>query len=650
MKMPEQQSVAPSDVSATAPASAEPRVAAAPRTRARAWGPAVVCACYLAAALAVTWHLWAHPSSSAVAGNPEDSAQFAWFMRYAATAVVHGRLPALVTTAMNVPRGVNLMWNTSALLPGMLLTPVTLLAGPQVSLTALLTVGFAGSAASLFYVLRRHGVSIPAAAIGGAVYGFSPALTHSAMGHYQLQFAVLPPLIVDAIVRLCLGSPRPVRSGVWLGLLAAAQLFIGEEMLFESALAAVILLAVLALSRLLRSASPVRLLKLLAPSRLRTILAPSRLRSVLGPARPREILAAAGRAIRLVMSWPVAVGLATAAVVGAALSSRGLWTQFAGPLTQHGSPFAVDGYKNSLASFISPTSFQLLHAGSSSVNSSGGAEDLAYLGLALIVVLVVAAVAFWRHLPVRACAVTGLILLLLSIGAHPTIDHGIYNGVTLPWGWLENMPVVGDLLPNRLSILGDGAVAALLAFAIDLTWARLSRTSVGKGWATAIVAAAVVIAVLPLVPRPLPSHPTVPLPAGWTATVGALRLQPGARVLVVPVPTPTLDDALRWQGDAGEQISLIGGYFEGPDKSGEAHITAHIVLPMSIYLDDLWTGTGPGQAPSNASVRKTLRYWNPQAVVADAPPAQLLRYLEHLFGPPSVRYGSMLGWHLSPPS
>ncbi len=98
----------------------------------------------------------------------------------------------------------------------------------------------------MLYVLRRYGVSLPAAAVGGAVYGFSPALTHSAIGHYQLQFAVLPPLIVDAVLRLCLRSSGPVRAGIWLGVLVVAQIFIGEEMLFEACLAAILLVAVLA--------------------------------------------------------------------------------------------------------------------------------------------------------------------------------------------------------------------------------------------------------------------------------------------------------------------------------------------------------------------------------------------------------------------
>jgi hypothetical protein len=193
--------------------------------------------------------LWVDPAGRAQVGDSNDVDLFAWFVRYAATAVGHGQLPALVTSAMNAPQGVNLMWNTSFLLPGVLLAPVTLLAGPQVSLTVALTAGFAGSAASLFWVLRRWGAGLGAAGLGGAVYGFSPALVASGAGHYHLQFAVLPPLIIDAALRLLTGRSRAVRGGVWLGLLCAAQLFTGEELLVYTVVAAVILAAAVAVSR-----------------------------------------------------------------------------------------------------------------------------------------------------------------------------------------------------------------------------------------------------------------------------------------------------------------------------------------------------------------------------------------------------------------
>ena len=48
------------------------------------------------AALVVTWRLWADPASRTVAGNAGDADLFAWYMRYAAAAIAHGQLPALV--------------------------------------------------------------------------------------------------------------------------------------------------------------------------------------------------------------------------------------------------------------------------------------------------------------------------------------------------------------------------------------------------------------------------------------------------------------------------------------------------------------------------------------------------------------------------
>src|SRR5258708_26542125 len=210
--------------------------------------PAVITIlCYLAGALYVTAVLWTNPRGIRQVGDPQDVNQATWFIRNAATAIEHFRLPALSTMAMNAPHGVNLMWNTSLLLPGIAVTPITALFGPQVSLTTLLVIGFAGSAASMYYVLRRWQASLLAAALGGALYGFSPALVDSGIGHYSLVIAILPPLIIDRVLRLATGRGTALRNGIWIGVLVAAQLFVSEEALVDTVIATVIPLVVLAL-------------------------------------------------------------------------------------------------------------------------------------------------------------------------------------------------------------------------------------------------------------------------------------------------------------------------------------------------------------------------------------------------------------------
>ena len=106
---------------------------------------------YLALAVALNWRLWSGFGTTTPTGDPgpADYDLMAWFVRYAADAVAHGHLPALVTTALNAPTGINLMWNNTVLFPAIALTPVTLTAGPVASLTVLTTLGFAGSAAAM---------------------------------------------------------------------------------------------------------------------------------------------------------------------------------------------------------------------------------------------------------------------------------------------------------------------------------------------------------------------------------------------------------------------------------------------------------------------------------------------------------------------
>ncbi len=599
----------------------------------------LVLAGYLAGAIAVTWHLWADPASRVVAGNPDDADLFAWYLRYAASAIAHGHLPALVTTRLNAPQGISVMWNTSVLLPGIVLAPVTLLAGPQVSLTVLMTAGFAGSAASMMFVLRRWRVTLGPAALAGAIYGFSPALVQSAVGHYDLQFAVLPPLIIEAGLRLFIVPSVPVRAvpasrrqavraGIWLGALAAAQLFTAEEVLALSALAGVLIAVCLALA---------------------------------WPAA----------AFRLLRQPHWLAGAAAAAGVMLAVAAFALLRQFAGPLAQHGSPFLAGYFKNDLTVFTDPSGYVLWHtpatAAAAAALPGGAAEQLGYLGWPLIVVLVagaaVAAVARRDRL-MPALALALLALEVLSLGAHPEVAGATQQQVTLPWQWLARLPVLGLMLPDRISIAADGVAAVMIALLLDrcasaVCAARPSRGTILR--VTVVLAFIVLAATLPLVPRPLRAAGASAVPAGWQAALARLRLRPAARVLVVPVPDPTLTVAMRWQAVTGADISLIGGYFIGPAWNGVAYVGGNGPRPTASYLDALWLRSPAGRSqaqggassaaqpapPPAAIVRADLAYWRPAAVIADATLHSALgEYLVSVFGAPSFAFEGMLAWRL----
>jgi len=55
---------------------------------------------------------------------------------------LRGHDPLFFTT-MNAPAGVNAIWNTSLLLPALVMTPVTLLAGPLAAYNVLLALALA---------------------------------------------------------------------------------------------------------------------------------------------------------------------------------------------------------------------------------------------------------------------------------------------------------------------------------------------------------------------------------------------------------------------------------------------------------------------------------------------------------------------------
>jgi hypothetical protein len=573
--------------------------------------------CYLAVAVAVTWNLWRDPASASVAGNVQDSDLFAWFFRYEASSVAHFHLPPLITTAINAPQGISVMWNTSMLLPGVLLAPVTLLAGPQVSLTVLLTAGFAGSATAMFGVLRGWGAPARFAALGGFAYGFGPALLQSSIGHNDLQFAVLPPLIASAVLRLVTGTYRwgPVRCGLWLGALVAAQVFIEEEPVLETAIGVAIAVLVLAVSR---------------------------------PSAVRGRLLDAGR------------GLAAGLAVIAAVDGYALWIQFFGPLRGAAVEFTPGYFNNDLAGLVQPSSYLWLHTRTSaafaSASLSGPPEYLAYLGWPLLILMLVFAIAFWRVLPIRITAVTFVVLTVASLGGTLRVGGHDYTWLKLPWYWVQGLPLADSALPDRFSFIADIAAAALLAFGLAESSRRLAGERVGRAiWQGGLVLAAGVIAVLPLIPDALPVTTVDPAPSGWTTAFTDLHLPAGSSVLVVPIPTPFFTAPQRWQAETGEPASLVGGYFIARAQNGHEEIGGMGQSLEALYLNYRWSkSTGisvnykyPGGAVTPAMVQKQIAAWHPAAVIAvTGENSPLENFLLLVVGKPTVITGSVLGWRL----
>jgi hypothetical protein len=275
--------------------------------------------------------------------------------------------------------------------------------------------------------------------------------------------------------------------------------------------------------------------------------------------------------------------------------------------------------------------------------------------------------------------VAWVVLEVFSLGGTLLASGHEHAWLKLPWYWLQSLPVLSAALPDRFSIVADGAAAALLAccadaavpalaaFARSLPGRLLPRLASG-GRAAAVVMGGAVLAVLPIVPRPLPAVAAISVPPGWSAAFAALDLPASATVLAVPVPMSTFTEPLRWQADTGQPRALVGGYFMGPAANGHAYTDGSGLSQAGRYLNILWTESEAGlpvaltggvpasahpgspsyvriAAVSNVTMLAQIAAWHVTVVVAVVVRNSVLAdYLTSLLGPPAVVAGDVMAW------
>ena len=196
---------------------------------------------YLALAVALWWHTWStHPSTVTTCGCG-DAARFLWYFRWPAFALAHGH-DVLYSTYLFHPGGINLLDDTSVVALGVVLAPVTWLAGPVTAMNVALTLAPTLSALSMFVLLRRWVRWAPAALLGGLVYGFSPFMvTELALNQLNIAFLAVPPLVVLVLADLVVyRRRRPWVDGLALAGLAVVQFFVSTEVLVITGLSVLV--------------------------------------------------------------------------------------------------------------------------------------------------------------------------------------------------------------------------------------------------------------------------------------------------------------------------------------------------------------------------------------------------------------------------
>jgi hypothetical protein len=569
--------------------------------------PSLVClAIAIVLAVAIFWPSWQDPTSRLLGAGRGDGALMSWFLRWTPRAVGGGLNP-LFTDYLNVPNGVNVLWNTSLLLPGFILGPVTAAFGPVLTYNLLSTVALCLSAFTATIALRRYLRSGLAAVIGGLLYGFSPYMLAQDRAHLQLSLAFLPPLLFLAVDNILVGQRRSaLLAGGVLGGLAAAQLFIGEEVFALWVIMAVGQVAVMAL---------------LFPRQV-----PGKLRYA-------------------------AIAFGAAAVVFGAIAAYPLWFQLTGPQHITGDIQSGNRYLTDLWNFVTPTGVQALAPASATrltAQFSGNfAETNGYLGIPLILISSFTVVRWWRSNPVvRAAALLALGAIVLSMGNRVHVA-GHVTGIRLPWAALQRLPLLQSAVPNRFALFVMFFCALLLGVFVDqaLRW----------GWPRRVAAALLVVAVaVTLAPQLAVPSGDVRAPRFFTGP--AVQAVPkGSVVLVVPFPGPQTATPMTWQALAGLRFRMPGGYFVGPGPVGFPQYGAPQNL-LSGQLGKLNAGLGVPQMDPYRRLAYTydLVQWRVGTVVVgpmgdhrkQARTTQMLTEL--LRRPPSMKDGVQVWWNVNP--
>jgi hypothetical protein len=460
------------------------------------------------------WRLVPHPGRLVLSGD-HDAEVFLWsFARW--PHALGSWTDPFVSHAVDAPGGINLAWSASSPGLALLVSPLTVVAGPVVSYNTAAVLLPAVAAWTAYLLCRELTGSTYAAVVGGYLFGFSTAvLRQQVAGHLHQTAVFLLPLIALVVIRFVRGRSTG-RGLAWqLGVLVGLRLWISTEVALTATLVLALCLALAAVS--LRDLRP----------RLRASLA------------------------------PLAAGYALAAVVAAPL------LVFA--LSRFVSRSIVDlpVVGTDLLAFVVPT--EVTGLGGTWLTSVGHAflpgGKSAYVGLPTLLVVAAYALRVRRDPGARVLLTAFAVCAVVALGASLDVDGRRLIG--LPW-WRAavHVPALDQVLAFRFA-----TYVSLAAGVIVAVWTASTR---GLVFARPYVLPALAVAALvPAVwreayPSFRPARP--PRTAFFTAGLYRSCRRPGDTVAVFPFGAAGY--SLLWQAEAGFRFRLAGDGLQPIPRTG----------------------------------------------------------------------------------
>jgi hypothetical protein len=483
------------------------------------WGSCSL-AVYAALAFALFHSTWEDPGKRLV-GLCCDTHAHVSLLRWTSFAVLHGYNP-LFSDHVLAPEGINLLWQPAAMpLVGLVVTPLQELAGAFVTFNLVTTFAFALSGWTCYLALRRWVGGFAGPFAGGLLYGFSPFMGAHGLGHTVLISAFLQPLFLLALTELVV-----YRRWVWwkpsvcLGLLFAGQFLVTQEGCAALAISTIIALGALAAS---------------FPGEVRR------------------------RAPLVLRGGILAVGVALT------LLAVPLGYEFFGPQRLHGLLRPQNTYVADLANLVvaNPLATGWAPWGDDAHRWGWSlSESTMFVGPILLAFVVFVT---WRgrhDAVVRVSAAFAAVMGVLALGPSLHVA-GKDLGVPLPWWLFQQLPLLENLLPARLTLYVYLGIAVLVAVGVRnaVSAPRRSQRIGMLAWAAAGL----------LLLAPPFDYPALEPRVPEFFRSDAVEVIPeGTLVFVAPYPRddPQNMDSVLWQVESGMRFRMPGGNVLRPSPLG----------------------------------------------------------------------------------
>jgi hypothetical protein len=438
-----------------------------------------------------------------VGKGARDPQLYVWSLSWWPHALLNGRNP-LITDVLWAPEGVSLAWVTALPGPALAMTPITRTLGPVVSLNTLMLLSPTLAAWGGFLVCRRVTAAFWPSLAGGYIFGFSTYQVGQQWGHLNLGLTFCVPLAVYLVLRRYQGDLKAWWFVPLLALVLAGQFSISTEVF-----ASMTLFGGLALAGALA----------FVPGRKRLL-----------------------ETIGL-----VALAFGVAAALVSPFLIQALQEAPPDPLRGAAKP------SSDLLSFILPR-FPMLIGGQRfedvterfTLNWTG---DGAYLGPALLILLIGFAAIRWRHRSTWLLLGFAALAAVLSMG--PVLHILGRESLPLPWALMTDAPLIQNALPQRFVLymwLAIGVIVAIWLTGRRWAWAR---------WGLVVVAAVMLLPDL----SSIYMHGRVSNPAFFTEGTYRRYIRPGEVVLTIPLGHGELDGRdMHWQAITDMYFRLSDGH------------------------------------------------------------------------------------------